>query len=140
MNGKTIGRTKPQPDTTQLESIAHAEAEIASIKVLTGEMTLRERAFHMENISLKRQLAVMTARASVMTMGGDKDKLFKPVTGTFERIAAFEQVVLATLDMTDEAKLRALAKMAEDVKSFAERREKHLAEVERNVVDKLEGK
>jgi hypothetical protein len=135
MNGKTIGRMKPAPDMTQVNDIAAAEEQVAS--GAAAALTPLERAYRMENIDLKRQLAVANARVAVMTMGGDKDKMFKPVAGAFERMAAFEAVVLSTVDMNDAARLRTLAKMADDVKSFAERREKNAAEVESNVADKL---
>ncbi len=137
---KTIGRLRTAPDLSRVESIEAAVEDVttglaenpraASFVGTSQPQTPRERALWMENFTLKRRLHTAESRVAVMTMGG---KGSTPITGTFERMQAFEGVVLATDKMTDAAKLEALAQMVADVKSFAERRDKYLGEVETNV-------
>lgn len=119
VNGpKTIGRTKPQADTSRVDDVVALEesARAGSIEATAPS----QRALNIENQDLKRQLAVMTARVAVMNMGG-KPGSTKPIGLAFERLQAFEAKMLSTFDMTDAAKLRTINEMAEAVKSWKER-------------------
>lgn len=127
---KTIGRGNREADTTRVDAVtAYEEAARAGTIEATSP---RERALNVENQELRRQLAVMTSRVAVMSMGG-KPGSTKPVGGLFERFKAFEEKTLSTIDMNNEAKLRALDEMAAALKSWNEREAKYLGEVERKV-------
>lgn len=130
VNGKTIGRTKPEADTSRVDDVAALE-ESARDGTLAPSSP-RERALHIENTELRRQLAVMTARVSVMSMGG-KAGSTAPIGHAHERLQAFEEKILSTAKMTDAAKLETLGEMVAAVKSYAERKAAHAAEVEAEV-------
>lgn len=136
MNGKTLGRTKPAPDRSVVEETLRAAEELhadvaAGRELLTG----RERALQMDIVSLRRQLDVERARNAVLVMGG---KGSAPIGDTHERLAAVEERVLATGDMTDAAKLKHLDELRADMAKHKATREAWLKEVEGETAKRVE--
>lgn len=126
VNGKTIGRLRPAPDRTKIDDVVRAETELASGAVTEERANLNEygRALSIENATLKRRLAVSEARLGVLTMAGDGAGT-KPIGNIFERFQSFEEAMLATEKMSDEYKLKALAELVQDFKSFNAQKAKY---------------
>lgn len=137
MNGpKTIGRIKPAPDQSKVEEIAAAVEKVADVSASgAGFLTPRERAFHMENIQLKRELAVMTARNNAMMMAGEKGT--RPVGNAWERQAEMEERILAADLMKPSAAVDAIARMADDVRKHRKAKSEWVAAVEKEVDRKV---
>lgn len=130
---KTIGKERAEEQIAQLndERDQLVVAEALSDAPLNG----RERAMNMEIVGLKRQLEQERARNAVLSMGG---KGTKPIGDTYERMQAIEERVLATGDMTDEAKVRAVDELRIDMKKYKSQKEAFLGEVEANVSKRVE--
>lgn len=141
MNGKTIGKTKPGPDMSVVDETIRGQEAFRELERSGNEemMTSRERGFHNENISLKRQLDVERARVAVLMANGGKGTL-APITADAELVAEFDRRVLSMGDMTDEAILREARSLVADVKSRKAAKSAWLAEVEEKVGTRLKSK
>lgn len=130
---KTIGRETSADRIEQLNEQRDRQAlsEALDESPLNG----RERALQLELLSVKRQLDVERARNAVLTMGG---KGSAPIGDTHERLAAVEERVLATADMTDAGKLKAIDSLREDMAHHKKTREAWAAEVEGETAKRVE--
>lgn len=130
---KTIGRETSAERIEQLNEQRDRQALSEALDELP--FNGRERGMHMELVQLRRQLDVERARNAVLVMGG---KGSTPIGDTHERLAAVEERVLATADMTEAGKLKAIDELRADMAKHKATREAWLAEVEGETAKRVE--
>lgn len=141
MNGKTIGRTKPEPDRSKVDEsvrifesvgdgLNYADAEQAGVRPSETERELKARL-----VLLGRRLEQSEARNAVLINGGDRSNLSRPVGNAFDWMREFTERMLAIGDMNEKARKREFDKMLADVKAVEDRKKKHAADVELDAAD-----
>jgi hypothetical protein len=141
MNGKTIGRTKPEPDRT-LVNEAERIRDIVSDALSKGEAyresekpTDEERGLRQQVAMLQRRVDQSEARTAVMMNGGDRSNLSRPIGNAFDWMAEFTARVLAADGLTPEAKAEHFAKMVDDVKKLEAQKKRYAADVDLDAAD-----
>ncbi len=141
MSGKTIGRTKPDPDLTRVieaEIIAHdVDSALSRAEAIreSEKPTPTERGLRAQVVLLQRRCDQAEARAVVLMNGGDRSNLSRPVGNAFEWMREFTERMLAMGDMTPNARAAKFNEMLREVKAAEEQRKKFAADVELDAAD-----